>query len=237
MKRGLSARDARLQSYRVAGSSRDGAQQATYTFAYRAPQKMRAALTEPVTRTFSFDGRQLYERNDADRLFHAFDNQLSPARSAGFLTQTFSPFIPEGFRVPLMPRRGVTLARARHALAAQALELTVPVVVSGSESLALTYVLRWPSLDFLGKRTRGSSGELSEVRVEQEHCDAALKLCVPSVLSRWQGTERVGETRLTRVELNPALPEQDFTLAAPQGYTVRRQTLTDAPVPEDAGSP
>jgi outer membrane lipoprotein-sorting protein len=35
----------------------------------------------------------------------------------------------------------------------------------------------------------------------------------------------VAETTLSRVELNPALPSDTFTLSAPEGYTVQTKTL------------
>lgn len=236
VKQRLGQRDARLTSFRFSGASKDGPQEASFEFAYRAPQRMRAALTEPVVRTFAFDGKKLYEQSDGERLFHTFDNQLSADKSAGFLTQTFGAFIPEGYRVPLLPRAGVTVRRATHPKAAQVVELTLPVDVSETEAVELTYVLRWPELDFLGKRTRASDGSVTEVRVEAEHCDAALKLCVPARLTRWRAGQREGETTLAKVELNPALPSDLFTLAAPEGYTARQQTLVDAPA-ADAGSP
>ena len=86
-------------------------------------------------------------------------------------------------------------------------------------------MLRWPSMDFLGKRTAGTDGSTAEVRVEEEHCDAQLKLCVPQRLTRWVGGQQVGRIELSGVELNPALPNDSFTLSAPEGYEVQSRTL------------
>jgi hypothetical protein len=91
-------------------------------------------------------------------------------------------------------------------------------------------VLRWPGLDFLGKRTRGG-GATSELRVEEEHCEQPLGLCVPRRLTQWAGEQQVAETTLSSVELNPVLPADTFTLAAPEGYDVQTKTLVVADVP------
>ena len=40
--------------------------------------------------------------------------------------------------------------------------------------------------------------------------------------------EKVGETTLSQVELNPALPNDTFTLAAPEGYDVQTKTLVNS---------
>jgi hypothetical protein len=106
--------------------------------------------------------------------------------------------------------------------------LTAKVAAPGSEPLEVTYTLRWPSMDFLGKQTRLADGTTTELRVEQEHCEKAIELCVPQKLTQWVKGEKVGETTLSTVELNPALPNDTFTLAAPEGYTVQTQTLMNA---------
>lgn len=229
VKRRLSERDARLTSYRLEGrTSEGGAEPVSFSFAYRAPQKMRGALGAPVSRTFSWDGERLFEQSDADKRFTTFQNELSPERRAGFLTETFAPFTPEGFRAPLLPAH-LQARRASHPRAPEAVELAAKVDDPSGESLQVTYTLRWPTLDFLGRQSRLPDGTTLEVRVEEEHCDEALKLCVPQKLSRWVKGEKVGETTLSKVELNPALPHDTFTLAAPEGYDVQTKTLVDAP--------
>ncbi len=108
------------------------------------------------------------------------------------------------------------------------MELTAKLTEPSAQGLEVAYTLRWPTLDFLGKRSRTADGTVIEVRVEEEHCDEALKLCVPKRLTRWVKDEKVGETTLSRVELNAPLPNDTFTLAAPEGYDVQTKTLVDA---------
>jgi hypothetical protein len=221
----LAARDGRLTSYQLAGTTREGEQQAlAFTFAWRSPQRMLGTLGAPASRAFAWDGALLYERSDADRRFTTFRDELPADKRAGFLTETFGPFVPEGFRAPLLPGRGVSARLVSHALAREAVELTVRP--EGTAGVEVAYVLRWPSLDFLGKRAL-ASGTRSEVRVEQEQCEPALSLCVPRQLTRWVEGQQVGETTLTRVELNPSLPADTFTLVAPEGYEVQERTLVE----------
>jgi len=228
VKQRLSERDARLTSYRLEGRmSEGGAEPLAFRFAYRAPQKMLGALGAPISRTFSWDGERLFEQSDADKRFTTFKNELSPEQRAGFLTETFAPFTPEGFRTPLLPAE-LSAKRASHARAPEAVEVTGKVPEPSAGSLQVTYTLRWPTLDFLGRQSRLPDGTVLEVRVEEEHCNEALKLCVPQKLTRWVKGEKVGETTLSQIELNPALPNDTFTLAAPEGYEVQTKTLVNS---------
>jgi outer membrane lipoprotein-sorting protein len=228
VKRRLSERSTRLTSYRLEGHTREGgAEPVNFSFAYRAPQKMRGTLGAPAPRIISWDGERLFEQSDADKRFTTFQNELSPEKRAGFLTEVFAPFTPEGFRAPLLPAQ-LRAKRASHPRAPEAVELEGKVEDPSVGSLQVTYTLRWPTLDFLGRQSRLPDGSALEVRVEEEHCDEALKLCVPQKLSRWVKGEKVGETTLSKVELNSALPQETFTLTAPEGYEVQTKTLVNA---------
>ncbi|MBN1210028.1 MAG: hypothetical protein JXB05_34570 [Myxococcaceae bacterium] len=227
VKRRLSERDARLTSYQLEGRASEAGAEVAFTFAYRAPQRMRGTLGAPLSRTVSWDGERLFEQRDAERRFTTFQTELSPEKRAALLTETFAPFTPEGFRAPLLPM-GARARRASHPRAPEAVELTAKVAGADAQGLEVAYTLRWPTLDFLGKQYRQADGTTLEVRVEEEHCDKALELCVPKQLSRWVKGEKVGETTLSALELNPALPGDTFTLTAPEGYEVQTKTLVDA---------
>jgi outer membrane lipoprotein-sorting protein len=221
-KQRLSARDGKLTSYALAGTAHEGPQTMDFQFAYRAPQKMLGTLGAPASRTFAWDGEHLYERDDTAKRFVTYDSgTLGAEGRAGVLTGLFTPFVPEGFRVPLLPGQGVSARRTTHPRGPEAVELTVKPAGTDVE---VTYVLRWPAMDFLGKRTR--SGEATaEIRVEEEQCEQALALCVPRRLTQWSAGQQVADTTLSRVELNPALPAETFTLVAPGGYGVETKTL------------
>jgi outer membrane lipoprotein-sorting protein len=223
----LAAREGRLTSYQLAGTAHEGAQTLAFTFAYRAPQRMRGTLgPPPASRTFAWNGEQLFERLDAEKRFTTFRDELKPEQRAGLLTQLFSPFVPEGFRAPLLPSQGVGVRRASHPRAPEAVELTV----RPTPEVEFTYVLRWPSLDFVAKRIHEGTRR-TEIRVEEEQCAPELALCVPRRLTQWADGQQVAQTTLSRVELNPALPADGFTLTPPEGYEVQSRTLVETASP------
>ena len=227
VRQGLADRDARLTAVQLEGRVAEGdAPPVALDFAYRAPNLMRGRLPPPVGRAFAFDGQVLTERVDAEKrvVTYALDG-LAPPQRAGLLTQTFAPFLPEGFRAPLLPQAGVRVEAATHPLAREAVRLVADVPAGeGAPPVRMEWVLRWPTLDFLAKRT----GDGAELRVEEEHCDAALRLCVPRRLTRWAGGQRLGDTTLTRVTLGSPLPQDAFRLAAPEGWQEERRSLVDA---------
>lgn len=224
----LAERDAKLTRYRLSGTVKDEGQEAVaFTFDYLAPQRMRGTLGPPASRTFAWDGTRLFQQLDGEKQFSTFTSELPPAKLAEFLTRTFSPFTPEGFRAPLL-LRSATARRARHPRAPEAVEL-VQKLEGEAAGVEMVYVLRWPQLDFLARRTRAPDGTEAEERVEEEHCDEKLGLCVPRRLTRWLAGRQVGETVLGTVELSASLPNDAFTLAAPEGYEVQSRTLVEAP--------
>ncbi|AGC48605.1 putative lipoprotein [Myxococcus stipitatus DSM 14675] len=227
VKQRLVERDTKLGGYHIAGTVKDeGLDAVPFSFQYRAPQRMRGTLGAPASRIFAWDGTHLFEQLDGEKRFTTFKSELPPAKLAGFLTETFGVFTPEGFRAPLVSR-GATLRRTRHARAPEAVELSLTL---GEEAggVALVYVLRWPGLDFLEKRTRAPDGTEAEVRMDEEQCDEALGLCVPKRLTRWLGGRKVGETVLSRVDLASPPPNDAFTLVAPEGYDVQTRTLVES---------
>jgi hypothetical protein len=126
--------------------------------------------------------------------------------------------VPEGFSAPLWPSKGLTAARV-----GDTVELTL-AAADGATPVTMTWVLKWPGFDFVAKRT--TYGEKTgELKVEAELCDEKLKLCLPKKLSRWQGGKQVGELTLSTLELNVDLPQDDFTLVAPEGYQQQTRAL------------
>jgi outer membrane lipoprotein-sorting protein len=228
VKKRLAERETKLTRYRLEGRTTDKAgEQVGFTFAYRAPQRMHLALGAPFLRTVSWNGEKLFEVNQAQKRFTTFQSELSPEKRAGLLLEVFSPFVPEGFRAPLLPSNAV-LKKGSHPRAPETVELTAKVAEPSAQGLEVAYTLRWPSLDFLGKRSSTGDGMVIEVRVEEEHCDEALKLCVPKRVTRWEQGEKVFDTTFSQVELTSSLPNDAFTLTAPEGYDVQTRTLVNA---------
>ena len=87
------------------------------------------------------------------------------------------PFVPEGYRAPLLPQNGVEAKRVSRENAIDAVELTV----KPGDGVTVRYVLRLPAGDFLERRTL-TDGQERVLLVEREQCDEKLKLCVPTRL-------------------------------------------------------
>jgi outer membrane lipoprotein-sorting protein len=226
VKQGLTDRDSKVQSYRLAGMTREQGLEAKFEFEYRAPNKMKGELKSPQARTFSYDGEKLFEVLPDEKKFVAYDMKLPPEKSALFLTQTFSPFAPEGFRAPLLLREGLTVSRSTHPKAPEAIEVKLATVDEAGQSLNVTYVFRWPALDFLSKKME-SGGNVMEVRVDDEQCEAALKLCFPRQLTHWEGKNPAATTTMSKIEINPIIPNGQFTLVAPEGFEEKVQALVE----------
>ena len=213
MKQALAERDARLSSYRFEAKTQQGAEQATHAFFFRSPNRLRAHLQTPVELQWSFDGQRLFKLAGAQQTHTTLELKLPKDQAAVFLNATFSPFVREGFRTPLMPSKGVSATRVTHPRASDAVELKV----EPGEGVTVTYVLRLPSADFLERRMRSPSAQ-GRLEVLEEHCDPALKLCVPRKLVEAVDGAALLTVELTALALNEALAAEDFTLPVPEGW-------------------
>ncbi len=227
VKQGLTERDNKVSSYHLKGVTREMGLEASFEFFYRSPNKMRGVLTAPQQRIISYDGEQLFDQSLDEKHFTTFAIKLPPEKRALFLTQSFAPFASEGYRTPLLLRDGVQVVKGTHPKGPQTVEMTMAARSEGGQDVSVTYVLRWPSLDFLAKRVKAGQ-ETQETRVDEEHCEEKLKMCFPKKLTQVQGATSVATTSLTVVEINPALPADTFTLKPPEGYEVKQQELVEA---------
>jgi outer membrane lipoprotein-sorting protein len=223
VKAGLAARDAKLSSYHLEGDT-DGHR---FEFFYRSPNRMRGILVGPQGRTFSFDGSDLFELVPAESKLLVYEDKLPPAKSAELLTRVFSPFAPEGFRAPLLGLEGVT---AEWDTDAGTPTVHIHQTLSGEGlPLSVDVTLRWPSLDFLSKTLVLTSSV--QARMERESCDTTLALCVPTRIRTLRAGEPESVTTFTRVELNPPLAVEDFSLRAPPGHAVEHRSLVESSRP------
>ncbi|MFL5320081.1 MAG: LolA family protein [Myxococcaceae bacterium] len=213
----LNDRDRKLSSYHLATTVKEGENVAQFDFFYRSPNKMRGVITRPANVTYAFDGESLFQITGADKKFGVLKLAGPPEQNALLLNKTFAPFAPEGFRAPLLVKEGVTAKKVTHPKAAEAVEVSEEAK-DESGSAKVTYVFRYPSMDFLSKKSE-VGGQSSEVRVDDEQCDEKLKLCVPKKLSQWANGAQIGTSELTQIELNNSLPNDQFTPAVPEGYT------------------
>jgi outer membrane lipoprotein-sorting protein len=222
VRRTLTERERRLTSYHFAAESKAGDAVATHAFFFRSPNKMRGAVLHPAHFEWTFDGTRLFKLEPAEKKFHVYELKLPQDKASFFLASTFSPFVTEGFRTPLLPAKGVKATKVQHPKGPEAVELRV----EAAPGVVFTYVLRWPTGDFLAKRSE-SGAEVSELKVDEEHCDAALKLCVPKVVTQLSGGKVELVTKLTQVELNVEVPGDDFSPRAPEGWTTETHQVVE----------
>jgi hypothetical protein len=208
VRRALAERDQRLRAFRLVVDTTEGSAKAHHEFAFRTPNKSRGHVTAPEETELAFDGSTLARVVYPGKKVEIIPlDQLAPPEKAYFLASTFMPFAPEGYRAPLLPQAGVEAKKVLNPKAPEAVELTV----NPSREVKVQYVLRLPAGDFLEKRTQ-SEGQTKVLRMVTEHCDVALKLCVPVQLQETVNGELLGTTEVTTVDLNPELPQDYFSV-------------------------
>lgn len=212
-KRALAEREKRLTSFRLVVDSTEAENRAHHEFAFRSPNKSRGHMTSPQDVELAFDGTTFVRLLRAEKKFEVANLDLPAADRAFFLASAFMPFVPEGYRAPLLPLTGVEAKKVSRDNAPEAVELTV----KPGDGVTVVYVLRLPSGDFMEKRTL-SAGQERVLRVVREKCDEALKLCVPTKLVETLGAATLGTTEITSVELNAALPQDHFSPKAPADW-------------------
>ena len=211
-KRALAEREKRLTSFKLIVDSTMGEERAHHEVAFRSPNKSRGHMTTPVDVELSFDGTTLVKMLHAEKKFEVVSLDMPAGDRAYFLASQFMPFVPEGYRSPLLPLVGVKAKKVSRENT-EAVELTV----EPGEGVVVTWVLRLPSGDFLEKRTV-AEGHERVLRMEREQCDAVLALCVPTKLVERTRQTQLGSTEVTSVELNAVLPQDYFAPRAPAGW-------------------
>jgi outer membrane lipoprotein-sorting protein len=212
----LAERDRKLAGYKLSTTVTEGANEAKFEFFFRSPNRMKGVITHPTQVTYSFDGEKLHQLTPANKKLMVKKMDGTAEQNILLLNRTFAPFAPEGFRAPLLVQKGVTAKKVTHPKATEAVQVTQEAK-DETGSVKVSYVFRWPQLDFLEK-TSETAGQSSVVRVDEEHCDEKLKLCVPKKLSQLLGGQLVGQSVMTSVELDAAIPNDAFTLQQPEGF-------------------
>lgn len=202
----LREREQKLTSFHLEAESTEQEDSARYTFTFAAPNLAAGRVQGARDVELAFDGKQLVRIDHAAK---TYDVQPAPE----LLHAVFAPFAPEGFRSPLLPTKGVTAKKVRHARAQDAVELTT----SPGDGITVTWVLRMPAGDFLEKRTVNGA-HTGILGVVTEQCDGTLRLCVPTKLTETFDDAVLGKTTLSTVELNPKPPPGVFAPQVPDGY-------------------
>jgi outer membrane lipoprotein-sorting protein len=209
-RRALAEREKRLTSFKLVVDTTEGENRAHHEVAFRSPNKSRGHMTSPQELELAFDGTTLVRLIHPLKKYEVVSLDMPAADRAFFLASQFMPFVPEGYRAPLLPQSGVEAKSLKPD--------TVELTVKPGEGVTVVYVLRLPSGDFLEKRTT-AEGQTRVLKMESEKCDEALELCVPTKLVERMGEQVLGTTEVTSVELNAALPQDTFSPKLPEGWT------------------
>ncbi|MGQ0504261.1 MAG: hypothetical protein ACT4TC_03000 [Myxococcaceae bacterium] len=213
VKEGLAERDAKLQSYTVRGTVTELGQVARYEFAYRAPNRMLGELLLPSARTLAFDGEHLFDVLPGSKRFTTVQLKRRSNAPSEKLMELFTPFMPDGFRAPMLNLKELKATFGTHPRAPKTVVLTQHL----HEGAEVAYEMRYPSLDFLS-RSMVSGSHHREVRVEEEQCDKKLALCYPVRIAQMEDGQPGAVTVLEDLRINPPVPVETFTLTAPEGY-------------------
>jgi hypothetical protein len=209
-RRALAEREKRLTSFKLVVDSTEGENRAHHEVAFRSPNKSRGHMTSPQELELAFDGTTLVRLIHAQKKYEVVSLEMPAADRAFFLASAFMPFVPEGYRSPLLPQSGVEAKSTQ--------PNTVELTVKPGDGVTVSYLLRMPSGDFLEKRST-AEGQTRVLKMESEKCDEALKLCVPTKLVERMGAQILGTTEVTSVELNPALAQDTFSPKVPEGWS------------------
>ncbi|MBS2026979.1 MAG: hypothetical protein JST54_03655 [Deltaproteobacteria bacterium] len=226
----LAERERKLTSYRFHGVTTDLAsnQSLGFKFAYRSPGKMRGETEGAQAHVFVFDGSSLKDLDVAAKKLTTFDLSALPKDKAdAFLHQIFAPFVPEGFRAPLLPAT-VTAAKTKAATGDRDVAELKASVADGAQSYAFTFRFGMPAMDLMDKAIQGPEGA-SRVEVTQQTCDAKLGLCFPSEVVESHDGKATARTVLSDVAINGQVADAEFVLAVPPGGTEEKRSLAAGP--------
>jgi hypothetical protein len=225
LKAGLTEREKRIGSYRLAGAVVQDGDRQEYEFDFRAPGRLKGSLLGDKRRTFSYDGERLFDLVEESKTLTRWEIDVPQEQGRIYLTQLFAPFVPEGYRAPLVDFTQPTVKRVTHPRAVEAVELGSETKDENGAPVRVSYVYRWPSLDLVQRRLQTGQMEVID-DVDEEHCEERLKLCVPKKVTRHFGDKLGPVTTLSRVELGAPVPAESFTLAPPEGYTALSKKLS-----------
>lgn len=214
----LALREKKVESYRYSGVTTRGNEKAEFKFSFRAPNKMRAELIS-ANRFFFFDGTRLLQWDATNEKMTEFDlESATKEKRADLLHRIFSPFVPEGWRAPLL---GGTLRAEKRKEGEKTLTAVIASVAEGEQAFEITWLFEPPAMNFAGKQVKDGG----VVRVLDQHCDRELGVCFPSTIEEEIPGEPVTRTVLKEIELNVPMPPELFEIHPPSNIVYEKAQL------------
>jgi hypothetical protein len=206
---GLALREAKITSYQFDAETTDaGGRKVNHSFFYRSPNKLRADVGAHLT--FTFDGESLFKiDHDRKETMTTSFRGRPKAEAAESVYQTFAPFLPEGWRTPLIAGN-VTAQEGPASVAGQSVWLSTEARSDGSRA-ELRYLFALPGMDWRATEST-VDGRQATRRALEDHCDAQLGLCFPKKIETTQNGQIQSTTVLTGVVINGPIPAEMFTL-------------------------
>jgi len=210
----LADRERKVVSYRFDGVTVQGEDKAEFSFAWRAPGKMRGEY-KSAGKTFAFDGKRFQQWDEKTRVLSVLELEKAPKEKAALLLhRVFAPFAPEGWRTPMLAGKLHAENKGEHVVLSAEAE-------AAGEKAVVEFGFAPPAMDFVFKSFRGGG----ETRVTAKHCEPALGLCFPIALEEKASGAPVATTTLSNIQINGAIPPETFELTAPEGAKTEELAL------------
>lgn len=180
-----------------------------FEFYYLAPNRFRANRGAPLQRALAFDGAQFFDFAALEQHLTLYRHPPSAQAATLALARRWEPFLPPGFRAPLLSSH-VDIERETYG-GAPAVRLRQQTPTSG-KPLVSTFWFRWPSMDFLERKVEWDS--VVDIRVLDQWCGPTPGLCYPKRLETTVDG-RSTLTVLSRIDVDLPLTADLFQLTVP----------------------
>jgi hypothetical protein len=222
----MTAREKALSSFSIQVHTTEKADVTVeHTLTFRAPDFVRADVTQPQKLVLSFDGQNHYRLEDAAKKLTVLNLHLPTVERRLALSMLMGAFVPEGFQLPRVVPQGLKQSWLASEGSSRVLRLENHVR-DGGEAATVAYVVRWPSLDFLKKEFFVDGKKQIEFAMQEEQCMLENKVCVPTRIAAKQNGTELAPQKTKLLSFQEAVSNEHFVLQAPEGFAVERHSIS-----------
>jgi len=221
----MNAREKVLSSFAIQVRTEDADMTVEHTLTFRAPNLLRADVTQPQKLVLSFDGQNYYRLEEATGRLSIVSLQLPTMERKMALSMLMGALIPEGFQLPRMVLRNSKQSWLEAQGQSRVLRMENPVS-EGNESATIVYVVRWPSMDFLKKEIFVDGQEQVAFVMQEETCMPQGEVCLPTQIVAKHQEEALAPQKIKLLNFQQAVSNEHFVLQAPEGFSTERHTLS-----------